>query len=112
MFSNRRKHARNTLPRVKRRLQVEQLEDRCVLSTLALSPLVQVSGDSPFAGSTADDVAGQPGINTLHSEVEPYVAVNPTNPHNAVAAWIQDSWSNGGGRGNVAAVTFDAGATW
>src|SRR5262245_30904868 len=77
-----------------------------------LGPLVQVSGTSPFTGSTADNVAGQPGINNLHSEVEPYLAVNPNNPNNAVAAWIQDIWSNGGGRGNVAAVTFDAGATW
>jgi hypothetical protein len=75
-------------------------------------PLVQVSGSSPFAGCTADGVSGQPGTVVLHSEVEPWVAVNPTNPANIVGAWQQDRWSNGGSRGLVAGVSTDGGVTW
>jgi hypothetical protein len=81
--------------------------------------LVQVSGSSPFATCTADDVAGQiardpSGQRTvfLNSEVEPWVDVNPTNPDNIVAFWQQDRWSDGGSRGLVAGVSFDGGATW
>src|SRR5919108_2614839 len=79
---------------------------------LGTDPLVQVSGSSAFAGCTADNVAGQPGTNFLHSEVEPWVDVNPTNPNNVVGIWQQDRWSNGGARGLVAGVSFDAGQTW
>jgi hypothetical protein len=72
-------------------------------------PLVRVSGTSPFASSTADNVAGQTGTNFLHSEVEPRVAVDPTNPDHLVGVWQQDRWSNGGARGIVAGVSFDGG---
>jgi hypothetical protein len=75
-------------------------------------PLVQVSGTSPFASSTADNVAGQTGTNFLHSEVEPRVAVDPTNPDHLVGVWQQDRWSNGGARGIVAGVSFDGGVSW
>ena len=97
-----------------------------VLAPLALragpfvtDALVQVSGSSPFATCTADDVAGQiardpSGRRTvyLNSEVEPWVDVNPTNPSNIVAFWQQDRWSDGGSRGLVAGASFDGGATW
>lgn len=73
---------------------------------------VTVSGESPFAGCTADDVAGQPGTNVPDSEVEPWIDVDPRNPMHLVGGWQQDRWSNGGARGNVAAVSFDGGATW
>jgi len=75
-------------------------------------PLVQVTGASPFAGCTADDVAGQPGTNFLNSEVEPWVDVNPTNPKNIAGSVQQDRWSNGGARGLVAGVSFNGGLTW
>ncbi len=75
-------------------------------------PLVQVSGRSPFVGCTADNVAGQTGQNFLHSEVEPWIDVNPTNPRNLVGAFQQDRWSNGGARGLVAGVSTNGGATW
>jgi hypothetical protein len=97
-------------------LIVEMLESRLVPSTFALTPLVQVSSTSLFAGNTADNVAGQPGTNFLNSEVEPIVAVNPTNAKNVVGVWQQDAWvnrgDNGGARGIVAGVSFDSGATW
>lgn len=75
-------------------------------------PLVQVSGVSPFAGCTADNVAGQSGVNYLHSEVEPWLDVNPVTVANLFASWQQDRWSNGGARGLVGAASFDGGTTW
>src|SRR5262245_45315856 len=75
-------------------------------------PLVLISGPSPFASCTADNVAGQPGRNFLNSVVEPWVEVNPTNALNIVAGLQQDRWSNGGARGLVAAASVDGGLTW
>jgi hypothetical protein len=81
--------------------------------------LVQVSGTSPFASCSADDIAGQIARDPtgqrkvfLDSEVEPWVDVNPTNPNNIVAFWQQDRWSDGGARGLVAGVSFDGGTSW
>jgi hypothetical protein len=45
-------------------------------------------------------------------EVEPSVAVDPTNPAHLVGAWQQDRWSTGGANGIGTAVSFDGGATW
>jgi hypothetical protein len=67
---------------------------------------------SPFAGCTADNPGGQPGTLWQNSEVEPWVAVNPTDPSNLIATWQQDRWSNGGARGTVMAATHDGGVTW
>ncbi len=75
-----------------------------------VAPLVQVSGPSPFASCT---IGGTPtGVNSVNAEVEPYVAVNPTNPQNIIGAWQQDRWSDGGAHGLVAGFSFDGGATW
>src|SRR5262245_21130351 len=52
-----------------------------------VGPLAQVSGTSPFKSCTADDVAGQSGTNFPDSEVEPWIAVNPSNPSNIVGVW-------------------------
>ena len=73
------------------------------------SDLQVVSGPSPFAGC---DISGQPGVNFLNSEVEPWVEVNPTNPDNIIAVWQQDRWSNGGARGLLTAVSHDGGDSW
>src|SRR5262249_29107399 len=53
----------------------------------------------------------------LNSEVEPQIAVDPTNPAHAVAVWQQDRYrSVGGARAIVASFTYNAsdpaGATW
>src|SRR5262245_32664585 len=85
-------------------LEVEPLESRDVPSTFNLTPLVQVSGTSPFDNNPIE--ANDPAV-TRNSEVEPYVAVDPTNPKHLVGAWIQDF-----ARGIVSAVSFDAGNTW
>jgi hypothetical protein len=77
-------------------------------------PNVKVSGTSPFASCTADDVPGQTGTNFLHSEVEPWVDVSSVDRSgdgvaDRIGAYQQDRWSNGGARGIVASV-FHAGA--
>jgi hypothetical protein len=66
-------------------------------------PLVQVSGASPFADCPPAELDAV----LPKGEVEPYVAVNPTNPANVVGAWMQDRF-----RGLVAGVSLDGGATW
>jgi hypothetical protein len=44
--------------------------------------------------------------------VEPYLAINPSNPSNLVGAWQQDRWSDGGAHGLVAGSSMDGGKTW
>src|SRR5437867_3593818 len=76
----------------------------------SLPGLVQVSGESPFPAGCAD-IAGR-GVNYPGSEVEPQIAVNPRDPANLIATWQQDRWSNGGAKGVVTGVSFDAGHSW
>jgi hypothetical protein len=73
----------------------------------------------PDGGDPTDPVAvtqcnrePQTGLLYRNSETEPYLAVNPTNPDNMIAAWHQDRWSNGAAQGLGAAYTVDGGATW
>ena len=82
-------------------------------SPYATSPPVNASSPSPFAPcADGNDPGTPPGTNFPNSEVEPLVAVNPTNPNNIVGVYQQDRWSNGGAHGLVAAVSHDGGATW
>lgn len=71
--------------------------------------LVRVSGPSPFGAGCG---GAQPGESFAGVEVEPSLAVDPTDPSHLVGAWQQDRWSNGGANGIGAAVSFDGGATW
>jgi hypothetical protein len=78
------------------------------------APVSGVAG-TPFAACGADLVGLQRSlgaVDTPNSEVEPYLAVNPTNPANLIAVWQQDRWDGGSSRGNVAGVSFDGGDTW
>lgn len=84
--------------------QLEQLESRDVPSTFNLTPLVPVSGPTPFLGNPIE--ASDPPI-TIDSEVEPYIAVDPTNSNHLVGTWNQDF-----ARGIVATVSFNGGNTW
>ena len=69
-----------------------------------------VSAASAFTAGCA----GVPNPGTLYAnaEVEPHIAVNPTNPNNLIGTWQQDRWSNGASQGIAVGVSFDAGATW
>jgi hypothetical protein len=81
------------------------------LSGLALTPLVQVSGASPLGTFIPPGGTAQIG-----SEVEPQLAVDPTNTSHAVAVWQQDRYTGSGARALVASVSYDAdavgGASW
>ena len=79
-----------------------------IASTFSPTPPVLASGPSPFASCTV----GGPGTNYVNAEVEPWVAVNPTNSNNIVAVYQQDRWNNGGAHGLVTAVSHDGGSTW
>src|SRR2546422_1867369 len=71
---------------------------------------VTVSGPSPFAACTAGGTSTS--TNYPEAEVEPLVAVNPTNSSNIVGVFQQDRWSDGGAHGLVAASSIDGGASW
>jgi hypothetical protein len=75
--------------------------------------LVQVSGGSPIPEACIGDTnASASSVNVFNSEVEPYVAVDPSNPLHLVGAWQQDRWNDGGSRGLVTAASFDGGQSW
>ncbi len=79
-------------------------------SAATLGSLTLVSGPSPFASCT---IGGGPGaVNYVNAEVEPFIAVNPTEPKNLIGAWQQDRWNDGGAHGLVAGVSFNGGKTW
>jgi hypothetical protein len=73
-------------------------------------PAVLASGPSPIVGCDGDQPTS--GTNFPNSEVEPWMAVNPANPSNLLAAWQQDRWNNGGSEGLVTASSFNGGLTW
>jgi hypothetical protein len=79
-----------------------------------LGPLDMVSGASPFAACTADNVGDQSGENFPDSEVEPWIASSNVDRSadgvpDLIAGYQQDRWSNGGARGVMASV-FHGGA--
>src|SRR5438477_832318 len=71
----------------------------------SLGPLVELS--VPNAVGTCDDGFRLPGTMTVNDAAEVSLAVNPVDPNNIVAAWIQGPIQN-----IVAAVSFDGGPTW
>ena len=80
-----------------------------------VGPLDKVSGTSPLAACTADDVAAQSGDNFANSEVEPWIASSSVDRSgdgvpDLIAGYQQDRWSNGGARGNFASVLH--GGVW
>jgi hypothetical protein len=77
----------------------------------SLDPAVLVSGASPFAGCPSGAADANSVVYT-NTEVEPQVAVNPTNANNIVGAFQQDRWNDGGARGLVAARSTNGGASW
>jgi hypothetical protein len=76
------------------------------------TPSPPANGNSPFASC---DISGFlfPGeINYVNTELEPWVAVNPTDSSNIIGVYQQDRYTFGGARGLAAAVSHDGGATW
>src|SRR5262249_9434507 len=106
---------RSARQRPKLRPEFEQLEARNLLSSgLTLTTLKQVSDPNPLPAPPPP-----PPIVFADSEVEPQIAVDPTNTDHAVAIWQQDRFrSVGGARALVVSVTTNAsdsdadGAEW
>lgn len=73
--------------------------------------LVRVSTASPYPASCGGSL-GAGSVNYEDAEVEPYFAVNPTNPSNLVGVWQQDRWNDGGAHGLVAGYSLDGGKHW
>lgn len=71
----------------------------------------RVSGDSPHAPGCGPAPTAN-GAVFVNSEVEPFVAVDPTDPKVLLGAWQQDRWEDGGAKGLVIAVSLDGGASW
>ena len=92
----------------------------CAAPTAGAAPLsvtapVNVSIESPFPPGCGGPTEGNmPGVNFNFpdSEVEPWLAVSPTNPNDVAGMWQQDRWSDGGAHGLVAAVSHDGGASF
>jgi hypothetical protein len=57
-----------------------------------------------------DESEGQE--NFKDTEVEPLVAVNPTNQDNVIGVYQEDRWSDGGAHGLLAANSFNGGASY
>ncbi len=85
-------------------------------STLTAGAVVRVP-DNPLGGGAtcaalvAQQVA-QGSRNFPDAEVEPHVAVDPTNPQHLVGSVQQDRWNDGGSNGLTNVVSRDGGATW
>jgi hypothetical protein len=73
------------------------------------SPLL-ASGPSPFAACTTGGTPGE--TNFVNTEIEPFVAVDPTDASNLVGVYQQDRWAGGGAHGLVASHSVDGGQTW
>ena len=76
-----------------------------------LGPDLKVSGPSTLTGCTA---GASPDFATAYdnTEVEPQVAVNPTDPDEITGASQQDRWPDGGARGLTSWMSNTGGASW
>ena len=79
--------------------------------TFTLGAPVLVTGPSLYAGCTIgafDDNS----VNYPNTELEPFVAVNPTNLSNVIGVFQEDRWNDGAAHTTGAAFSTDGGATW
>jgi hypothetical protein len=69
---------------------------------------------SPIASPIADCAISDPGPGTkyLNTELEPSLAINPTDSGNVVATWQQDRWSSGGSAGSGYGTSTNGGSTF
>jgi hypothetical protein len=100
-----RKRPRLRPPKPRARLQFEVLEGRNLPSTtLGLTSLMPVSGNSPLSVPPSSPTV------FYNSEVEPQIAVDPTNPAHAVAIWQQDRFRSVGGARALVVSVYNANA--
>jgi hypothetical protein len=72
---------------------------------LSLASVVDPFATCPFGADSG-------GVNYPNAEVEPFVAVNPTNPANVIGVFQQDRWSDGGSHGLLTAYSNTSGRRW
>lgn len=80
-------------------------------SPFTLGTEVLVSGPSTLTGCSAGASADFARAYDS-AEVEPQVAVNPTNPAEIVGAAQQDRWPDGGARGLTSWMSRTGGTSW
>jgi len=76
------------------------------------SSVAQVQVSQPTSFPAGCDGVASTGTLYVNTATEPYLAVNPANPMNFIAAWQQNRWSDGGSQGLGFGVSFDAGQSW
>jgi BNR repeat-like domain len=74
----------------------------------ALTHPTRVSRQSPFPDNCAT-ASFADEINYQNAEVEPWIAVDPTNANHLIGVWQQDRWQFGGARGLGTAVSWNGG---
>jgi hypothetical protein len=85
-------------------------------TTLTAGPVVRVP-DNPLGGNPTCKalVAKHTALGSTNypdAEVEPNIAVDPTNPQHLIGSVQQDRWNDGGANGLTNVVSTDGGATW
>ena len=85
-------------------------------NTLTAGAVVRVP-DNPLGGNPtcAAVVARSTALGSTNfpdAEVEPYVAVDPTNPTHLIGSVQQDRWNDGGANGLTNVVSTNGGASW
>ena len=78
----------------------------------AVDPPVAVSGASPFPPACNGAAAPQGSVEYRHTEVEPWIDVDPTDGSRLVAMWQQDRYSDGGANGLGLGLSHDGGRSW
>jgi hypothetical protein len=82
----------------------------CASSLGQPDPQFRASAVSAFAPG-CDNIAAT-GTLFQNAEVEPMLAVDPSNPANLIGVWQQDRWSDGGSHGLMTGYSSDGGRTW
>jgi len=81
-------------------------------SAQTLEPSVLVTDQSAFAGCVLDDAKNQTGNLFPDTAIEPWLAIDPSEPTRLLVGVQQDRWSNGGSRGLRGALSDDGGQSW
>ena len=76
------------------------------VSASTIGPMIELSRPNAV-GNCDSGFPSLPGTWTLDDALEPFVAVNPINPKNIVATWIQGPFQN-----IICATSFDGGRSW
>jgi hypothetical protein len=93
-----------------------------ILATASVATAADYTAGTPVLASTATSPLLDPcpyqaenppaQVNYKDTELEPLVAVNPTDEDNVIGVYQQDRWSDGGAHGLLAAMSFDGGANY